>query len=113
MRINLPSSNLQASIASELGEIRKLLLQQALAEAVRSLDLRNINAELDALAPKNDLAQLASRGIRGELLFAVPCLLNANPKLLGYYRCCSVSARRSFITRANSPDLKGWNSRGR
>lgn len=30
--------------------------------------------------------ELASHGIRGELLFPVPCLLEANPRLIGYYR---------------------------
>ena len=112
MKINLPSSNLQANIASELGEIRKLLLQQALAEAVRNLDLRNINAELDALAPQNDLAQLASRGIRGELLFAVPCLLNANPKLLGYYRLLLGFSQKEFYNKSKLARFERLESKG-
>ncbi len=112
MSINLPSTNLQASIAFELAEIRKLLLQQALAEAVRSLDLQNINAELDALAPKNDLAQLASHGIRGELLFAVPCLLNANPKLLGYYRLLLGFSQKEFYNKSKLARFEGLESKG-
>jgi hypothetical protein len=112
MRINLPSSNLQASIASELEEIRKLFLQQALAETVRRFDLRNINAELDALVPQNDLAQLASRGIRGELLFAVPCLLRANPKLLGYYRLLLGFSQKEFYNKSKLARLEALESKG-
>ncbi len=36
--------------------------------------------------PASDLSALASRGLRGELLFAVPSVLQENPKLLAYYR---------------------------
>ena len=89
-----------------------MLLQQALAEAVRSLDLRTINAELDALAPPNDLAQLASRGIRGELLFAVPCLLNANPKLLGYYRLLLGFSQKEFYYKSKLARFEGLESKG-
>lgn len=45
-----------------------------------------LNRQLEENAPPNDLRALASRGIRGELVFPVPCLLENNPRLLGYYR---------------------------
>lgn len=112
MSINLPSSNLQASIASELEEIRKLFLQEALADAVRGLDLRTINAELDTLVSPRDLAQLASRGIRGELLFAVPCLLRANPKLLGYYRLLLGFSQKEFYNKGKLARLEVLESKG-
>ena len=83
MSVKLPSSKLQASIALDLEKLRKLVLQEALADTVGRLDVRTVNAELDAIVPSADLAQLASRGIRGELLFAVPSILQANPRLLG------------------------------
>src|SRR2546423_13542690 len=63
MPINLPSSKPQANVASYLEEFRKLYLQQALANALQSLDLRTVNEQLDQLAPAADLRQLASRGI--------------------------------------------------
>ena len=79
---------------------------------MRSLDLRTINVELDALVPPNDLAQLASRGIRGELLFAVPCLLNANPKLLGYYRLLLGFSQKEFYNKSKLAWLEGLESKG-
>ncbi|MGD0539183.1 MAG: XcyI family restriction endonuclease [Verrucomicrobiota bacterium] len=112
MSINLPSSSLQASIASELQEIRKLFLQQALAEAVQRLDLRTINAELDQLVPQKHLAQLASRGIRGELLFAVPCLLRANPRLLGYYRLLLGFSQKEFYNKSKLARLAVMETKG-
>jgi hypothetical protein len=112
MSMNLPSTNLQSSIASELEEIRKLFLQQALAKAVRELDLRILNKELDLLVPQADLTQLASLGIRGELLFAVPCLLRANPKLLGYYRLLLGFSQKEFYNKSKLARLEIMESKG-
>ena len=112
MSMNLPSTNLQSSIASELEGIRKLFLQQALAKAVRELDLRNINEELDSLVPPTDLARLASLGIRGEWLFAVPCLLRANPRLLGYYRLLLGFSQKEFYNKSKLARLESMESKG-
>jgi hypothetical protein len=84
MNINLPSSKPQADVASYLEQFRKLHLQQALSSAIQSLELGQINQQLDELAPAPDLRALASRGIRGEFVFAISAVLTARPKLLGY-----------------------------
>ena len=89
-----------------------MFLQQALAETVRVLDVRTINTELDALVSPTDLAQLASRGIRGELLFAVPCLLRANPKLLGYYRLLLGFSQKEFYNKSKLARLEVMESKG-
>lgn len=89
-----------------------MFLQQSLAKAVRGLDLRTINSELDTLVPQSDLAQLASRGIRGELLFPVPCLLRANPKLLGYYRLLLGFSQKEFYNKSKLARLEVLESKG-
>ena len=89
-----------------------MFLQEALAEAVRGLDLRVINEELDTLVPQKELAQLASRGIRGELLFAVPCLLQVNPKLLGYYRLLLGFSQKEFYNKSKLARLEVMESKG-
>ena len=89
-----------------------MFLQQAVAETVRALDLRTINAELDTLVSPQDLAELASRGIRGELLFAVPCLLRANPKLLGYYRLLLGFSQKEFYNKSKLARFKVLESKG-
>lgn len=79
---------------------------------MRALDLRTINAELDALVPPPDLTLLASRGIRGELLFAVPCLLRANPRLLGYYRLTLGFSQKEFYQKSKLARFEGMESNG-
>jgi hypothetical protein len=66
---------------------------------VSGLDVRAINADLDLLVPPSDLAKLASGGMRGELLFAAPCVLRANPRLLGYYRLLLGFSQKEFFNK--------------
>ncbi len=63
------------------------------------MDLRTINADLDTLADAGDLKELASRGIRGDFVFAVPSLLTANPRLLGYYRLLLGFSQKEFYNK--------------
>src|SRR6266496_6069661 len=100
MPINLPSSKPQANVASYLEEFRKIYLQQALANAIQSVDLRVINQELDELVPSTDLRKLASRGIRGEFVFALPTILATKPNLLGYYRLLLGFSQKEFYQKS-------------
>ncbi|HMO66330.1 MAG TPA: XcyI family restriction endonuclease [Verrucomicrobiota bacterium] len=76
----------QSQLAAELETFRRRYLQEALRAAVAQLDLHLLNAQLDGLVPADALKQVAAAGIRGELVFATPLLLTAQPRLLGYYR---------------------------
>lgn len=100
MSINLPSSRPQANVASHLEAFRKLYLQQALSKAIEEVDLRTVNAELDRLAPARDLLKLASRGIRGEFIFALPAILATKPSLLGYYRLLLGYSQKEFYQKS-------------
>jgi len=100
MRINLPSSKPQANVASYLEEFRKIYLQQALSNAIQAIDLRTINRELDELAPARELRKLASRGIRGEFVFAIPIILATKPNLLGYYRLLLGYSQKEFYQKS-------------
>jgi hypothetical protein len=110
--INLPSSKLQAKIASDLEIVRKLLLQEALGATVRDLDLSGINAQLDELVSADDLADLASRGIRGEYLFATPIVLRACPKLLGYYRLLLGFSQKEFYNKGKLSRFEVMEAKG-
>lgn len=101
--IELPSATLQIGLASELEKFRKTVLQQALAAAVGQSDLRTINAELDEFAPVSDLVTLATRGIRGELLFPIPVLLRTAPRLFGYYRLLLGFSQKDLYTKGHLP----------
>ncbi len=84
--INLPAPELQIDFSRSLKTIRSQLLQQALLSTVRNSSLQEIDAQLREYVREEDLKRLAAHGLRGELLFPVPCLLRSNPRLLGYYR---------------------------
>lgn len=94
--IQLPSVRLQIDFARLLREVRTLFLQDALSEAVSGLSISVLDDELDAFVSKEGISQLAKHGLRGELMFATPSVLRANPFLLGYYRSLLGYSRKEF-----------------
>lgn len=71
-----------------------------------------LNRQLDENAPANDLQSLASRGIRGELLFPAPCLLEANPRLLGYYRLLMGYSQKEFYNKSRLGRFSSMEEKG-
>lgn len=112
MLINLPSSKPQANVASYLEQFRKIYLQQALANAIEAIDLRALNRELDELAPSRDLRKLASRGIRGEFVFALPAILATKPNLLGYYRLLLGYSQKEFYQKSKLARFERMETKG-
>lgn len=100
MTVTLPNPELQISFAGVLSELRALYLQDALRDAVAALRVPDIDAELAEFVPAHSLAALASHGLRGEMMFPVPSILNANPRLIGYYRLLYGYSRKEFFTTA-------------
>ena len=98
MAIVFDLPNTQISFANALTEIRDLLLQDALSSTVASRDIQLSDTELHSFADSNSLRELARNGMRGELLFAVPCVLRTNPFLLGYYRLLLGYSQKGFYT---------------
>jgi hypothetical protein len=94
----LPPPDLQVRFALALIEARSLVLQDALKETVKTLDVEAIDKQLAKHAPKPGLRALAARGLRGELLFSVPAVLEATPRLLGYYRLLLGYSQKLFYT---------------
>ena len=113
MSLNLPSSKLQAAVASALETFRRLYLQQALSETIQTLDLSELNTELDKFASIKDLTKLASLGVRGEFVFPVPCVLRANPRLLGYYRLLLGYSQKEFFNKGKLGRFAGMEEKGK
>jgi hypothetical protein len=90
-----------------------LYLQHALSNAIAAADLQTINTELDRFAPAKDLKALASRGIRGEFLFALPSLLKMKPNLIGYYRLLLGYSQKEFYNKAKLGRFKCMEESGR
>ncbi|MBN2604557.1 MAG: XcyI family restriction endonuclease [Bacilli bacterium] len=96
--INIPVPELQIDFSYALGQIRSVYLQEALSHTVEAVDLRLLDKQLSDLVPQEMLKAIAKCGLRGELIFPVPCLLEKNPYLLGYYRLLLGFSQKEFYT---------------
>ncbi len=95
-KIIVPLPELQTDFAKTLFTVRGLYLQDALRKAIEKTDLETIDKQLHEFAPKKVLTELASVGLRGELVFATPYLLTKSPYLLGYYRLLLGFSQKAF-----------------
>ncbi len=111
--INIPVPELQIDFSYALEKIRTLYLQEALSGTVDRIDISELDKELSHFVPQESLKILARRGLRGELVFPVPCLLKSNPQLLGYYRLLLGFSQKEFysgkfgVSGCKSMELKG------
>ena len=96
--INIPVPELQISFSKALQNIRETYLQEALSKTIDSINLSKLDKELIEFVPEKYLKVLAKNGLRGELLYAVPCLLEINPFLLGYYRLLLGFSQKEFYS---------------
>jgi hypothetical protein len=96
MTFKIPDPELQVSFARALAEIRSAMLQDALRDTVRALDIPAVDKELADIVPAHSLATLAGCGLRGELMFAAPIVIAANPRLVGYYRLLYGYSQKEF-----------------
>ncbi len=98
----LPEPKLQIGFAKRLDEISRLMLGAALARAVGKADLATIDAELRDFAPGTSLKVMAGAGVRGEVVFALPCILRAEPRVIGYYRLLLGFSQKEFYAKERS-----------
>ena len=96
----IPTPEMQIDFSFALGKIRSMYLQDALSGTVKNIDLKTLDKELSEYVPQQSLKALAQHGFRGELVFPVPCILEKNPYLLGYYRLLLGFSQKDFYTKA-------------
>ena len=112
-KISLPSPDLQIGFADILAKAEGLYLQQALLNSVTKLKLVELDQELHAFVPESALERLAGCGLRGELVFPVPLILNANPRLLAYYRLVfGFSQKEFYLAKYGTGFFKSGEERG-
>ncbi|HGG8838334.1 TPA: XcyI family restriction endonuclease [Enterobacter hormaechei subsp. xiangfangensis] len=99
VKITFPEPKQQVDFALALKRFRGVYLQNALLETVRNMDIVALDAQLGEYVPKADLATLVTYGLRAELLFPVPAVLEENPYLLGYYRLLMGYSQKEFYGR--------------
>lgn len=102
---NFPPPALQIDFSFALARARELYLQDALGRTMQTLDIALVDRELARLAPKKLLAALARLGLRGELVFAVPAVLAAQPALLAYYRLLLGYSQKEFFNATTGATL--------
>jgi hypothetical protein len=96
IRLKVPEPDLQISFYNRLQEIRHTYLLNALLSTVTKIDITEIDRQLADLVSKKGLQRVAGWGLRGEILFSVPCVLETNPQLLGYYRLLLGFSQKQF-----------------
>jgi hypothetical protein len=96
--VNLPAPTLQIEFSICLAAARKAYLIDALSDAVATLDIRALDAQLSEYVPRKYMGRIAAAGLRAELIFPVPIILQANPRLLAYYRLLLGISQKAFYT---------------
>lgn len=113
MQIVFDLPNTQINFANALKKIRSMYLQDALATTVASMEIDRIDSELHDFVDNDALQILARHGMRGELLFAIPSVLEKNPRLLGYYCLLLGYSQKGFYTASTGAGMfKSLEERG-
>jgi hypothetical protein len=92
----IQSADLQIEFWARLQQIRARHLADALAQAVKCLNVKDLDRELEQNVGIERLSPLTTHGIRGEVFFPVPVLLKSKPQLLGYYRLLYGRSQKEF-----------------
>ena len=106
--LKAPSPDLQLTFHTALATLRETLLLDALLATVAQIDIKRLDDELAQYAPSGDLRRVAAWGLRGEITFPTPCILEKNPRLLGYYRLLLGVSKKQFYGRDHG--LQGFAS---
>lgn len=88
--------DLQIAFYHRFREIEERYLGEALRTTVGKVNIALLDQELAQLVNASSLQKVASFGLRGELIFPVPHLIEANPYLLGYYRLLYGFSQKDF-----------------
>jgi len=102
----------QLLFAVKLDAIRDLYFDKRLRDAVAAIPLAKIDAELHQAVSAASLSTLAQHGLRGETFYPVPCLLEAEPYLLGYYRLLYGVSQKLFYKSSAFSRFKTMETRG-
>lgn len=95
-QFEVPLPTLQLSFYKRLERLRKTMLLDALLETVRKSDIHEVDQQLGKLVSRRALQKVAGWGIRGEIIFPTPYILEQNPRLLGYYRLLLGFSQKQF-----------------
>ncbi len=75
-------------------------------------DLEQVNNELQELVSRDALQHVASFGLRGELFYALPHVVQYDPHLVGYYRLLLGLSQKEFYNKGPFGRFKRLEERG-
>lgn len=104
--------SLQVSFFYRLQTLRGLYLGEALARAVETASVPQLDKELGRYVRSKPLAKVASFGLRGEIFFPAPNLIRASPSLAGYYRLLLGLSQKEFYNKGPFGRFKRLEDRG-
>jgi hypothetical protein len=94
--LRVPYPDLQLVFYRRLQEVRHTFLLDALLETAARLQISELDRQLARFASNAGLQRVAGWGLRGEIVFAVPYVLEDNPRLLAYYRLLLGFSQKQF-----------------
>jgi hypothetical protein len=92
--------------------MRGKYLSQALSAAIGHLVVADIDIQLRRYASSEALNLLARHGLRGELVYALPLVLEHSPMLLGYYRLLYGLSQKAFYNKGGFGRFKSMEEAG-
>ncbi len=104
--------NLQISFYYRLQQLKNLYLHDALKKTIVEIDLQALDDQLAHYVEPDHLKRIASLGLRGEVFFPVPCVIQANPFLLGYYRLLFGFSQKEFYNKGPFGRFKQLEDKG-
>jgi hypothetical protein len=94
--IKCPATSRQVAFHQLLVSARRTWLAAALTEALADAEPALLKAQILECGPSAALKILAAAGIRDEMVFPTPLILERKPTLLGYYRLLAGIPQKSF-----------------
>ena len=88
------------------------MMAEALKKTIKELDVKDIDAHLTQYVSPEKLRHVAAFGLRGEVFFPVPCVIEKNPFLLGYYRLLFGLSQKAFYNKGPFGRFKRLEDRG-
>jgi hypothetical protein len=104
--------NLQISFYFKLQRIKEFYLHDALKASIEKLRIKNIDQQLSKYVNTSHLNKVASFGLRGEIFFPVPYVIESNPFLLGYYRLLFGFSQKEFYNKGPFGKFKKLEDQG-
>jgi hypothetical protein len=107
------SADLQAGFHYRLKAIKDLYFHDALSRTIKTVKISDVDFELNKYVSEEALQKLASLSLRGEVIFPIPILLNANPFLVGYYRLLLGFSQKEFYSKGPFGAFKSMEESGK